>query len=57
MVMNVLKRKYKTRQEGEGYTRGRTGGGSKRTHWQKTLTKISEKAQQRKIRVSLQLSY
>lgn len=37
----------------------RTGGGegSKATHWQKPLEKISEEAQQREIRVSLQLSY
>lgn len=51
-------RKYKAPQEGEGYTRVRTGRGEEaRELQQKPLEKISEKAQQRKSGISLQLSY
>lgn len=53
-IMNVLKKKIQSNQEGEGYLRVRTGEEAR--HWQKTLEKTSEKAQQRKS-VSSELSF
>lgn len=55
--MNILKKRIQSSSGRRRLCESEDRGGSKGTHWQKTLEKTSEKAKERKNRVSLQLSF